>query len=268
MPLKHNTETLLVFFLGLAIVATAAVCVFLPPVTVSVWPWVAAFILALAYPIALYPLFRERRVDRPFRLLHFAPALLLVLWFFADLIAGSRTSFGPVQDWLTWNGMIVPVAILIGLIVWFCLSVIRQRTSRIALLLVLLVALAAFGFLNERNRWDRQLATTLWGQSGSLILAGDPEPEADTPEARWRAQLRRMEERSREIRNGQGSSMIAASTSSRSSVFIAAGASSSTSSVPPNLTHAGPVLDSLMLLTVSGYCAAVQRKTMRRSKKA
>ncbi len=268
MPLKHNTETLLVFFLGLAIVATAVVCVFLPPVTVTVWPWIAAFILALAYPVALYPLFRERRVDRPFRLLHFAPALLLVLWLVADLIAGWRASFGPAQDWLTWNGMVVPVAILIALIALFCLSVIRQRASRIALLAVLLAALAVFGFLNERNRWDRQLATTLWGQSGSLILAGDPEPEPDTPEARWRAQLRRMEERSRAIRNGETSSITNASTSSRSSILIAAGASSSTSSVPPDLTHAGPVLNTLVLLTMSGYCTAVQRKTMRRSKNA
>ncbi len=268
MPLKHNTETLLVFFLGLAIVATAIVCVFLPPVTVSVWPWVAAFILALAYPVALYPLFRERRVDRPFRLLHFTPALLLVLWLVADLIAGWRTSFAPAQDWLTWNGMIVPVAIILALIVWFCLSVIRQRVSRIALLAVLLAALAAFGFLNERNRWDRQLATTLWGQSGSLILAGDPQPEPDTPEARWRAQLRLMEERSRAIRNGETSSIANASTSSRSSILIAAGASSSTSSVPPNLTHAGPVMDSLILLTMSGYCAALQRKTIKRKRMA
>lgn len=263
MPLKHNTETLLVFFLGLVTAVTAIVCVFLPPVTVTVWPWLIAFILALTYPVALYPLFRERRVDKPFRLLHFAPAVLLAVWLATDLLAGFRTDLSAPQRWLTWNGMIAPVALVLALVIWFCLSVIRQRGTRLFLLALLLAGVALFGFLNERHRWDRQLAATLWGQSGSLVIADGN--VSSTPESWWRAQLRSMQDRSRAIQNGDTDSVPSAtSRSSASSVLIAAGSSSSVSSVPPNLTHAGPVADVLVLLTTSGYCAALQRRTMKR----
>lgn len=269
MPLKHDIETWLIFLLGLMTVIAGIVCVFLPPVSVLLWPWVLAFILSLIYPFALYPYLKERRADNPFRLLHFAPAAVLLLWLIADLGAGFSTALAPVQQWLTWRGGIIPVAAILVLLGLFCLSVIRQRRSRLMLLALLLLLLVAFGALNDRYRWDSTLAARLWGQSGSLILAGDPTMSGATAseaEAKWRAQLRLMEERRRAIEDGTGATSKPPVQGSKSGVIIAGNSISSAgpSLPPPHLPHAGPTADVLVFLTVSGYSAALHRRSIRR----
>lgn len=269
MPLKHNTETWLLFLLGLVTVLTGLLCAFLPPVTVAWWPWAIAFVAAIAYPFLLYPLFKARRADYPFRMLHFAPAVLLLVWLAADLAAGMWPAVSGVQEWVTWKGTLIPVALIFALLVWFSLVVIRQRQSRIALLAGLLVLLGVAGFLTDTKEWNRQLAARVWGESGSLIANV---PGSDVAEERWRAQLRLMEARRRAIVAGeQGSSGSTSSSSiskpagALSGAVIAAGASSSISSVP-QLPHAGPTAEVLVLLTTSGYCAALHRRTMKRLK--
>lgn len=272
MPLKHDIETWLVFLLGLMTVLAGIVCVFLPPVSAALWPWALAFIISLIYPFALYPYLKERRADNPFRILHFAPAAVLLLWLVADLAAGANDRLAPVQQWLTWRGGILPVAAILILLALFSLSVIRQRRSRLALLALLLLGLVAFGVLNGRYHWDSTLAARLWGNSGSLVLDGDPTMSgavASVAEERWRAQLRLMEERRRAIAEGRGSGSIASNSGvqgSRSSGIIAGGTSSSAgpSLPPPQLPHSGPTADVLMFLTMSGFTAAVHRRTIRR----
>lgn len=270
MPLKHDTETWLIFLLGLLTVLAGVVCVFLPPVSVSLWPWAISFTLSLIYPFALYPYLKERRADNPFRLLHFAPAAILLLWLIADLAAGASGGLAPLQQWITWRGGIIPVAAVLVLLALFCLSVIRQRRSRIALLGLLLLLLVAFGVLNDRYNWDTRLAAYLWTHSGSLITAGDPTigsgANASVAEARWRAQLRLMEERRRALEQGTGATSKSPVQGSKSGVIIAGNGISSAgpSLPPPRLPHSGPTADVLVFLTMSGFTAAVHRRTIRR----
>ena len=261
MPLKHDVETWLVFLLGLLTVLAGVVCVFLPPVSVALWPWVLVFVVSLLYPFALYPYLKERRADNPFRMLQFAPAAILLLWLVADLAADFRPQFSVPQQWLTWYGGVAPIAVVLILLSLFCLSVIRQRQSRLIVLGVLLLSLVAFGVLNDRYHWDSMLAARLWGQSGSLVIAGDPVLNSGSvtsvAEAQWRAQLRLMEERRRVIAaGGSGSSSV--------SMIAASAITGSASSTAPHLPHAGPTSDVLVLLTMSGFTTALHRKTIRR----
>jgi hypothetical protein len=271
MPLKHDTETWLVLLLGALTVVAGIVCMFLPPVSVALWPWAVAFVISLIYPLALYPYLKERRADNAFRFLHFAPAAIFLLWLFADLAAGASGSLAPVQQWLTWNGGFLPVAAVLLLLVLFCLSVIRQRQSRLMALGLLLLLLIAFGVLNGRYHWDSMLAAKLWGHSGSLMIAGDATMTGATTsaaETRWRAQLRLMEERRRALEDGTGAIAHDPDVQgSRSGSVIAGGMTSSVgpSTPPPRLPPAGPTADVLIFLTMSGFTGALHRRSMRRS---
>ncbi|KKW38624.1 MAG: hypothetical protein UY85_C0027G0001 [Candidatus Peribacteria bacterium GW2011_GWB1_54_5] len=76
MPLKHTTETLLVFLLGTATVVTGIIIPSLTAPDMGIAPWAIVFVLAIAYPLALSGLFRRNRADYAFRLLHWMPALV------------------------------------------------------------------------------------------------------------------------------------------------------------------------------------------------
>ena len=212
MPLKHSTETFLVILLGVVIALTGVVMGLLPPLSSSVVPWLVAFILAVAYPLVLYPLFRSRRADNPFRLLHFVPAILLLLWLVLDLASPYALFLGTLRFLYTWGWALAAVIVSFVLIALYCLDVIRQRTSRLSLLVILLVPFVAFAMTAERNYWPQRAAFALWPNLG---ISGDPiaavpedlrnlEPSDDPDEERWRAQLRRMERRNERLRNRDG----------------------------------------------------------------
>lgn len=271
MPLKHDIETWLIFLLGLCTVLAGIVCAFLPPISVALWPWAIAFGLSLLYPFALFPYLKERRADNAFRILHFAPAVILFLWLVSDLVAGMSPRLDSLQQFMTWHGGVLPIFAVLFLLVLFTLSVIRQRKIRLILLGLLLLLLISFGSFNNRYHWDSFLAARLWGHSGS-ILAIDSTMSGSTTsvaETHWRAQLRLMEERRRAIAAGRGTGAIALHPNvhgSKSGVVIASqGVSSAGPSMPPpHLPHAGPTADVLVFLTMSGFTAAVHRRTMQR----
>ena len=87
MPLKHLTETILVIVLAIVVCVTGMVLPSLPPLPQGVLPWAIVFLLTFAYPAALYPFLKRNRADYTFRLLHFLPTLLTLLWFLAELVA-------------------------------------------------------------------------------------------------------------------------------------------------------------------------------------
>lgn len=88
---------------------------------------------------------------------------------------------------------------------------------------------------------------------------------ASEAEAKWRAQLRLMEERRRALEEGTGS-INPPVQGSKSGVIIAGNniSSAGPSLPPPHLPHAGPTSDVLVFLTVSGYSAALHRRSIRR----
>src|SRR3989338_4009325 len=86
MPLKHFTETFLVVLLGAVIALTGLLAATLPPLPEGALPWGVLFVLSIIYPLLLLPLFQRRRADNSFRLLHWFPAMLLLVWLFSRIL--------------------------------------------------------------------------------------------------------------------------------------------------------------------------------------
>lgn len=281
MPLKHDTETTMVFLLGLLIALAGAVAAFLPPVSVTIVPWSIAFVVSLIYPLVWYPVMKERRADYEFRALHFVPALILLLWLVLDLFVSFRPDWQVMQSLFTWGwtmGLVLAAFILLML---FCLRVVRQRFARFALLLVVFVPFLFLAYASEVNEWDRQVAMMLWdGQdssTGTGVIASNNnssnlEPSSDGAEEQWRAQLRQMERRRQRL---QEQSSAASSedkptvTTATSGTMIAVGGiptSSTSSEKPPHLPSSGFGMESIALVLAAACCAGLQRKTMLNAK--
>jgi len=179
MPLKHATETLFVFLLGLVIVLTGFFVANLPLLPEGIWAWSLLFVLTLIYPLALSPLFRRDRADYSFRLLHWVPMAMLLLWFALQSLALYVPSVEPVVRFYTWGWTFSGVLIGFVLVLSFCLHVIRRRVPRTALLLAAFVPFTALGVMSEvgNNTWNEQITETLWSgglytmfQSGGVLM--------------------------------------------------------------------------------------------------
>lgn len=241
MPLKHHTETTLVAVLGVA-TAFAGIVIAVLSFTASPWLlWIAALFASLAYPLALYPHFRERRADYEFRLLHFMPAFFLLLWMALTLSSSVVPALSGVRAALTTAWALPLVAFGFALLTWFCMHVLRQWPRRIATLGSILVPFAVLGVSGDRFEWNRQLASLL-----------------DVPPL-----------------SGSVSSGPIAVSSTRSGIAVMSrGMSSSSRGViaqnpPPHLPHAGPEDFAFFALIVpAATSATVHLRAMRRSRSA
>lgn len=287
MPLKHDTETWLLLLLAFIVVLTGAVTAFLPPIAFSPLPWVIAFFLSLAYPLVLYPFLKNRRADYEFRILHFAPAFMLLLWLVLDLLASYRPSTAFLHAAYTRGWSVLIVSVLFTMLLLFVLHVIRQRTARIGMLLILFLPYLLLAQWSERRDWDR--AVTAWllqpeSQTGAVtgtgIIAGTTSsnlaPSESPEEERWRMRLRILERRRRRIERvaSAPSSGVASSSILRPTVVAAVRGAAQAGAgrkgfpnvaPPPRLASSGPEeWGMLILLLAAGYCASLHRKTMQR----
>lgn len=241
MPLKHSTETTLVVVLGLAM-ALAGVVVAVLSLVSSPWLlWIAAFFISLAYPLVLYPHFRERRADYEFRLLHFAPAIVLLTWLILTVLAPVVPFLGFLLGILTFGWALPLVALGFLLLAWFCLTVIRQWSRRLGGLALVFVPFAALALFGQQLQWNTQLASLLEPRAGSGSVSSGP------------------------IAAGSATSGVAIMSRgmSRPSVI----ASGSSSSKPPHLPHAGPEdFAFLAVIVPAATSAAVHLRAMRRQR--
>lgn len=238
MPLKHITETTLVAVLGLAMVLTGIVMAILTAMAAPWFLWIAAFIVAIAYPLVLYPHFRERRADYEFRLLHFLPAAFLLLWLLLTIVGNAVPIVAFLRSMLAfaWGLPLVLLGfIFLGL---FCVQVMRQSGRRIVALLALFLPFALFGLLGDRFDWNTRIASVIEGP----VVGGS---SSSSP-----------------VAVGGGSSK-SVSQSSRAAVRSSAG---SVSSKPPRLPHAGAGAEFFAVLVPAATSAAVHLRAMRRAR--
>lgn len=238
MPLKHSTETTLVAVLGVAMVLAGIVVAVLSLVTSPWLLWIAAFFISLAYPLILYPHFRERRADYEFRLLHFAPALFLLVWLLLTVLAPVVPFLGVARAILAFGWALPLVLLGFLLLAWFCLHVLRQWPRRIGALALIFVPFLFLGLMADRMQWNTQMASLLETGSGSSVS-------------------------SRPIAVGSASSglvIAGGGVSSRSSGSI--------SSKPPVLPHAGGGIEFFAVLVPAATSAAVHLRAMRRNRAA
>ena len=240
MPLKHQTETALVAVLAVAMVLTGIVVAVLSYLASPWLLWIAAFFVSLAYPLVLYPHFRERRADYEFRLLHFAPAFVLLLWLMLTILSGMFPFVGFLRGILTFAWALPLVALVFALLAWFSLHVIRQWPRRLAALLLIFLPFAFLGILGDSMDWNRQLAGLFEVPTETSVMG----PVAV---------------------NNSVSSGISVVSSGMSRPAVVYGSSSSRA---PQLPHAGLGLELFALLVPAGTSAAVHLRAMRRNRSA
>lgn len=151
MPLKHWTETFLVFLLGLAIVVTGLVLPLLPPLLPQGSLSFGVLLgVSLLYPVVLYPILKRNRADYTFRLLHWLPTVMVLVWSLLQVIVVWQPQAEVVERWYGWGGTLFGVAFSFLLLAVFCLQVIRRRMVRLTLLFLLFAAFCAVTFADAR----------------------------------------------------------------------------------------------------------------------
>lgn len=235
MPLKHQTETALVAVLGAAMALAGIVIAVLSWLTSPWLLWIAAFFISLAYPLILYPHFRERRADYEFRLLHFAPAIFLLVWMALTILSSVVPGLFLVRAFLTFAWALPLVVIGFALLAWFCLNVLRQWPKRLASLAAILLPFALLGLFGQQFEWNKQIAAVIDSSTGSGSVSGP---------------------------------VVASST--RSGIAIMSRGMSSHGVIgqtpPPHLPHAGGGIEFFALLVPAATSAAVHLRAMRRSR--
>jgi len=290
MPLKHTTETFFVFLLGVVILSTGLLLSTLPDLPAGAVPWGILFIIAVLYPLSLHFLYRRRRADHAFRLLHWFPALMLLVWLMIELVALEKSRILLVRDWYTWGWTLPAVTVAFILLIAYCLQVIRRRVPRILLLLIAFIPFVGGALASERStHWDQELASVLWGGDwlkslegkeilGFKMMARLPTQQnlnssSDSQEEQWREKLRTAEERRREARQ----QLLARSSAQSSAGLIAlmptlpdpkvnTGAElRETKTKPKKLPSSGPELAVFVLAMLAGYTGVLHDRARRRS---
>jgi len=284
MPLKHPTETLLMFLLSLAIVATGVVMSILPAFPDGAAFWGIAWIVSVAYPVFLYPFLRLRRADYVFRVLHFVPMTMLLLWMVLEVGSLYSGDIEVVRAWYMWGSGIIAVTVSFVLLSFFSWNVIRQRGLRLVLLTFVFVPFAVLGvgesqfgmqsnftgLLTQVSEWkERLLNGEVFDEEGSeknLLASADQEEEV------WRMRLRRMERREDRIDSkDNGGSQNHVPTDPPKDVLIAPRDRTSSSSsvqsagLPPALVSSGiGGMEVVGLFLLAGYCGLVHHRARRR----
>lgn len=288
MPLKHFTETALVILLGIMLLLAGVAIDTLPLLPEGALPWAIAFAVSIFYALALYPMLRRNRAEYSFRLLHFLPAVMLVLWLVIQLLALREPRALIAHHWYTWGFGILAVTAGMLLLIAFCLNVIRRRVPRVATLLVLLLPFTAFAFVSERSlHMDERLSHIVWQGdwwnvvgSGAFLALVPPEesvngqnldPSNNPQEESWRSRLRALEERRRQIaaeRSAQSSLSRSVESSSRSSMTSSRASSkhvvATNGKTPPKLPSSGFDPSVFIVFGLAGYTAILHERARKR----
>ena len=299
MPLKHFTETVLIVLLGCMTLVTGVAMDTLPLLPEGALPWAIAFAITLLYGLSFYPMLKQNRADNSFRILHFLPAAMLVLWLVIELLTLKFPQALTVHHWYTWGWSVVVVVLCFLLFIGFCLNVIRRRVPRIALLLLLLVPFTGLAFASEQYyHWDQKVSSLVWQGNwwdlvgtGTIVAGGQKVIDdtnldsSDNPqEEAWRRRLRALDERRRSIaeeKEGKSSSskvsskasskaLVVSSSSRVASSVQSSGQKSSGREIaqvktpPPRLPTSGGEMSGLVFAILAGYTSVLHSRAQRR----
>ncbi|MFH0851402.1 MAG: hypothetical protein V1876_01500 [Candidatus Peregrinibacteria bacterium] len=285
MPLKHATETFLVFLLGVVILLTGLLLPTLPDLPAGAVPWAILFALSILYPLSLFALFRRRRADHAFRLLHWIPALMLLLWLAIEVVALELPRTLLMMNWFTWGWTLSAVTVAFILLLSYCLQVVRRRVTRVTLLLLAFIPFVGGALASEQTtHWDRQLASVLWGGewlqqlegkeilgvrlAGRLPTEQNLSASSDAGEEGWREKLRQAEQRRREAReqklNASSGSVIATLIPSLPSTALNGTELNNAKTQPSKLPSSGPEMAVFILLMLAGYTGVLHDRARRR----
>lgn len=295
MPLKHKTETRLIVLLGLMLALSGIAVSLLPAFPLGAGPWAICFVIALVYPIVLYPMLKQNRADNEFRLMHWMPAGVLVLWFVFQMLESAKEETAFLSHWLTWAWTLPLVALGFFFLILFCLHVIRRRVVRIFLLSLLFVPYAAFALLGEQEgfSYNQQMASMLWNEdfwsqlvpeseqdtnqiamdnSSSSVSAIDNganlAPSQDPKEEEWRESLRAFQRRMRDLVAETDPSSDAGSMEEELPIDLQPGGTGAhmraVATKPNNLPESGFGWSAFLVVLFAGYCGVLHDRARKR----
>lgn len=268
MPLKHFTETILITVLALVIVVTGMLTATLPLLPQGALPGGIVLLATLLYAFGIYPLLKRDRADYTFRLLHFAPTAIVVLWFLMQMAAFAWPRFLEFHQLYTWGWTLGAVIVALLLLALFSLHVIRRRAVRVGILVTLLILYIGFAMAGEYSfDGNEKLAAVLWRGTWWDVLGVGSGPSTSTGPLVMDAQKSSVKSAAKlqpawqeQLRQSSSSDKKAAAKSA-SSVMLAGSSSS-----PPHLPTSGPGLEAVVILFAAAYAGTLHIRARRRTR--
>ncbi len=228
----------------------------LPHLPAGLSAWGILLAVSVVYPIVLQPTLRVNRADYEFRLLHWFPACILLLWAFLE-VTSPRVKFLYILQlgfFYLWS---LPIVVLgICFLMLFAVHVVRRSTVRVTLLSLLLAAFITGAVAAEIRDWNPRLQTVLFERQEELFALVDQ---------RARGIVEVLQSRGWRIggpgRSSSSSSSLYASSANASPVQISSFSSSAPSVMatkkPRRLAKSGPESVLVLFVTLVAVCSSV-----------
>lgn len=169
VPLKHSTETAYMFILGLVICLAGIAAALLPNLPAGMKYWAILLIVSVLYPLVLSRTFKSNRADYEFRMLHWFPAGIFILWFVLQLVA-PRLEFLRILTlgfFFLWS--LPLVALGIAFIIIFAIHVLRRSRLRVTTLAIVLALFTAGALYAEASNVNPRLQAALFPKNLPLL---------------------------------------------------------------------------------------------------
>jgi len=162
VPLKHHSETAYMISLALVTCATGFLIALLPHIPAGMPYFAALFVATLLYPLMLARTFKRNRADYEFRMLHWFPFFMVMLWAFFELIGSKARIFHILQLGFFFLWSLPLVALGICFLILFAVHVIRRRSMRITVLSLFLAFFTVGAVASEAMGWDDDLQKAIY----------------------------------------------------------------------------------------------------------
>ncbi len=155
--------------LGVAICVTGLLVAILPHLPVGLPYGVLLAVITFAYPIVLMSTFRMNRADYEFRLMHWFPFGMVLLWIVLELFRGKADLLNVLTLGFFFLWSLPLVALGIAFMIIFALHVIRRRAVRITILSLLLVGFTAGAVASEAMSLNDNVQRVVFPENSRVI---------------------------------------------------------------------------------------------------
>jgi len=169
MPLKHHTESAYLFLLGLVMCLSGVFLALLPDYPTGLKYWGAGFAVAVLYPLVLRTTFRANRADYEFRLLHWFPAGMFILWIAMQLADPYLHVFHILNlgFFYLWS---LPLVILgLFFIGVFAAHVLRRKKQRIWTMVIVGLLFTGTAMALETLSMNADLSRAVFPREGKTV---------------------------------------------------------------------------------------------------
>lgn len=157
------------FVLALAICAAGVAAALLPPMPLGTSYWVILLVVSLLYPLILARTFRRNRADYEFRLLHWFPAAIFIVWFVFQYIGPTFNLFRILALGLFFLWSLPLVVLGLTFIMLFALHVLRRSHLRVSVLSVMLGVFIVGALGAEASGINERLQAAIFPKDARIV---------------------------------------------------------------------------------------------------